>query len=137
MKALLIIPSVLVSLVSFPSWGLTMDDLVKRAGRYYEKFTAVPFTGEIEGMWKGSFRKGKREGSWESYYHRGQLLSKGDYENGREDGVWEYYHDNGQLHSKGAFKSGKKDGSWVGYNQDGIVNIDRTGTYRNSVKVSE
>ena len=29
MRTLFIIPLVLMSLVSFPSWGLTMDDLVK------------------------------------------------------------------------------------------------------------
>ena len=35
MKTLLIIPLVLMSLVSFPNWGLTMDDLVKRDGLWY------------------------------------------------------------------------------------------------------
>ena len=46
MKPLFIIPLVLMSLVSFPSWGLTMDDLVEREGLYYEKFTDIPFTGK-------------------------------------------------------------------------------------------
>ena len=32
MKSLFIIPPVLMSLVSFPSWGLSMDDLVQREG---------------------------------------------------------------------------------------------------------
>ena len=46
MKTLFIMPVVLISLVSFPSWGLTMDDLVSRAGLYHKKFTDIPFTGE-------------------------------------------------------------------------------------------
>ena len=62
---LFIIPLVLMSLVSFPSWGLTMDDLVERDGLYYEKFTVVPFTGEInEWLERGTFKGGYKEGSW-------------------------------------------------------------------------
>ena len=62
---LFIIPLVLMSLVSFPSWGLTMDDLVERDGLYYEKFTVVPFTGEInEWLERGTFKGSYKEGSW-------------------------------------------------------------------------
>ncbi len=35
MRTLFIIPLILLSLVSFPSWGLTMGDLVERGGLYY------------------------------------------------------------------------------------------------------
>ena len=48
MRTLFIIPLVLMSLVSLPSWGLSMDDLVQREGLYYQKFTDVPFTGEVD-----------------------------------------------------------------------------------------
>ena len=48
MKTLFIIPLVLMSLVSSPSWGLSMDDLVERDGLYYKKFTDVPFIVEID-----------------------------------------------------------------------------------------
>ena len=48
MRTLFIIPLVLISLVSLPSWGLSMDDLVQREGLYYQKFTDVPFTGEVD-----------------------------------------------------------------------------------------
>ena len=64
MKSHSIIPLVLMCLVSFPSWGLTMDDLVQREGLYYQKFTDVPFTGEIdEGLERGNFKNGKTEGT--------------------------------------------------------------------------
>ena len=66
-----------MSLVSFPSWGLTMDDLVIREGLYYKKFTDVPFTGKIEGVTKGSFKTGKRNGQWVGYDQTGQLSFKG------------------------------------------------------------
>lgn len=48
MKTLFIIPLVLMSLVSSPSWGLSMDDLVERDGLYYKKFTDVPVIVEID-----------------------------------------------------------------------------------------
>ncbi len=64
MRTLFIIPLVLMSLVSFPSWGVASEDLVIRAGLYYEKFTATPFTGELdEGLQRGSIKNVKREGS--------------------------------------------------------------------------
>ena len=52
-----------MSLVSFPSWGLSTDDLVYRVGHNYEKFTATPFTSEVdEGLRRGSFNNSKRHG---------------------------------------------------------------------------
>jgi len=113
MKSLLIIPLVLMSLVSSPSWALSMNDLVRRAGLYYEKFTATPFTGEVdEGQEKGSFKNGKREGSWEHYWDNGQLFSMGDYKNGKREGFWVYY-------------------------DKGVVFELWTGTYKNDVRVSD
>tara|TARA_B110000211_G_scaffold155918_1_gene176759 strand:+ start:342 stop:458 length:117 start_codon:yes stop_codon:yes gene_type:complete len=35
---------------------MTLDDLVEREGLYYEKFTDVPFTGEVTGRKQGSFK---------------------------------------------------------------------------------
>ena len=45
-----------ISLLSSPSWSMTLDDLVEREGLYYEKFTDVPFTGEVTGRKQGSFK---------------------------------------------------------------------------------
>ena len=68
---------VLLSL-SFPSFGLTLEFFVIRDGLYYEKFTDVPFSGEIdEGLERGEFEDGKREGPWVGYYDNGQLYRKG------------------------------------------------------------
>ena len=74
MRTLFIIPMVLMSLVSFPSWGLSMTDLVYREGLYYEKFSNVPFTGEVnQGLQKGKFEGGKEHGTWLEYWENGQL----------------------------------------------------------------
>ena len=50
MRTLFIIPLVLMSLISSPSWGLDVGDLVIRDGLYYKKFSDVPFTGEVDGF---------------------------------------------------------------------------------------
>ena len=120
MKPLFIIPLVLMSLVSFPSWGETMDDLWEMNGIYHKKHTEVPFTGEIEG-------KSKVDG----------VFSSGKFENGKMEGFWFGYYDNGQLNFRGKFKNGKKEGSWEDYNYDGSVWYPGTGTFKNGVKVSD
>jgi len=88
-----------------------MDDLVKREGLFYKKFTDVPFTGEVTGRHQGSYKNGKKDGPWVSYW------------------------DNGQLDSKGTYKDGKKDGPWVSYLKDGTVYESSTGTFKDGEKV--
>jgi antitoxin component YwqK of YwqJK toxin-antitoxin module len=126
-----------MSLVSFPSWGLTLEDLVQRDGLTYQKFTSTPFSGEVEGIWSGSYKKGKREGYWYIYYPTGVLLSKGHYKNGKKFGTWETYHDNGQLFSMGDYENDKEEGYWVNYYPDGSFSSHFSGTYKNGVKVSD
>ena len=102
-----------ISLLSSPSWSMTIDDLVNREGLYYQKFTDVPFSGNVTGHEQGSIENGKREGGWVSYY------------------------DNGQLESKGNYKNGKQEGIWVRYEENGTVWKEETGTYKNDVKISD
>jgi antitoxin component YwqK of YwqJK toxin-antitoxin module len=157
-------PILLVTLL-FPSFalaasrGLEMDDLVERGGLYYEKFTDVPFSGKIEGLERGSFKDGKQDGPWVSYYENGQLYGKGTWKDGKQDGLWVSYYKNGQLYGettfkdgvndgplvsyyedgqlseKGTYKDGERDGPWVGFNKDGTVNEEWTGTFKDNVKV--
>jgi antitoxin component YwqK of YwqJK toxin-antitoxin module len=62
----------------------TMDDLVKRDGVYFKKFSDVPFTGNITG--EGSFKNGKMEGVWVTYNPDGIVNKKytGTYKNGKK-----------------------------------------------------
>ena len=137
MKNLFITPLVLLCLVSFPSWGLTLDDLVQRNGLYYKKFTSVPFNGEIEGQFQGSFKDGKKDGPWEAYWENGQLYYKGNFRNGKEEGSWVIHHSNGLLREKGVYKNGRKEGFWEWFLDDGSIWKDKTGTFKNGVKVSD
>ena len=105
---------VLLSL-SLPSFGLTFYDLIERDGLYYEKFTDVPFSGEIdEGLERGEFEDGKREGPWVFFYYS-----------------------NGQWLRKGAYKDGKREGPWVWYYIDGSVYKEGTGTFKDGVKIGD
>ncbi len=114
-----------------------MDDLVRREGTYYKKFSEVPFTGKTEGKEQGSFKNGLREGLWVGYHENGQLAYKGDYKNGNAEGSWVSYHDNGQLMYKGDYKNGRQDGYWMGYFNDGSVLTAITGTFKDGVKISD
>jgi len=156
-------PLLLVLLfLSFPSFGLTIYDLIERDSLYYEKFTDVPFSGEIdEGLERGELEDGKREGPWVGYWDNGQLWIKGAYKNGKHEGPWVFYWKNGQLHSKGVFKDGKEEGPWVeywdngqlrykgaykngkqegphiSYNIDGSIDTKETGTFKDGNKISD
>ena len=126
-----------ISLLSSPSWSMDYFDLIERNDLYYEKFSDVPFTGKVTGLAQGSFKNGQQEGVWVWYLPNGQLWGKGLFKNGQEEGAWVYYWSKGQLWLKGNYKNGKKEGAWVSYNEDGIVDKERTGTYKNGVKISD
>ena len=137
MKTLLLFPLLFLSLISTPCLSETMDELVKRDGIYYKKFTEAPFTGKVTGKVQGSYKNGSREGDWVHYHSNGQLKGKGSYKNGKLEGEWVHYHYNGQLAIKGSFKNGKEEGNWVSYKGDGTVNKQWTGTFKNGEKVSK
>jgi len=99
-----------ISLLSSPSWSVSSDDLVFRDGLYYQKFTDVPFTGEVSGWEQGVINNGKRDGAWVWYHENGQLWVKGNYKNGQREGAWFFYEPNGtvmELHT-GTYKDGYK-----------------------------
>jgi antitoxin component YwqK of YwqJK toxin-antitoxin module len=114
-----------------------MDDLVERDGIHYKKFSDVPFTGEIEGMWQGRIKNGVRNGPWLAYYDTGGLVYKGDYKNGEREGPWVSYWQNGQLFYKGEYKNDKREGRWVHYGENGDLSIDFSGVYKDGVKISD
>ena len=115
-----------------------IDELIEREGLYYKKFTDVPFTGKVDGEeQQGSFKDGKRDGSWINYYSNGQLCYKGEYKNGKRYGSWFYYYNNGQLNSKGNFWLDDKEGSWVFFYKDGFIDEELSGTYKNDIRISD
>ena len=59
--------------------GHKWNDLVRRDGIYYKKFTEVPFTGKTTGQLQVSFKNGKLHGPWIRYHDNGQLFRKWTY----------------------------------------------------------
>ena len=127
----------IVLLFSTLALGETMKDLVVMDGLYYKKFTDVPFTGKVTGEYQGSFKDGKRDGPWVSYYYNGQLKWKGNYKDGKVDGPFVSYWDNGTVQSQGTSKDGEMEGPWFSYNKDGTVDENWTGTFKNGKKISD
>ena len=78
-----ILAPILLMTLLFPTlaFGETIDDLVITNGLYYKKSTDAPFTGNTTGKSQGSFRNGKKLGSWVSYHDNGQVFSQGTYKN--------------------------------------------------------
>ena len=113
MRTLFIIPLVLMSLVSFQSWGETIDDIVLRDGLIYPKFSETPFSGNISGM------------------------AEGQVKNGLKEGLWIFWWENGQLGAKGLFVKSREEGYWIHYLEDGTLNKHLTGTYRHGINVSD
>tara|TARA_Y100000991_G_scaffold122240_1_gene92188 strand:+ start:46 stop:411 length:366 start_codon:yes stop_codon:yes gene_type:complete len=112
---------------------LTINELVKREGLYYKKFTNNPFNGEVLGKFSGKIKNGKSYGEWLIYHKNGQLWMKGIKKDGKMDGLWEFYSSNGQLWSKGEYKYGKKDGLWKFFNADDT--LKKTERYKDGVKI--
>ena len=120
MKYLIILSCLLFT---FVGWSKTInsDDLIisNQDGLFYEKFTDVPFTGNVTGERQGKISKGKREGEWLFYYESGQLERKVNYKDGKREGERLNYWDNGQLRSKSNFKDGRKEGERLIYHKNG------------------
>ena len=128
------------------------EDLVKRNGLYYKKFSDTPFTGKIDSLIaNGSFIGGKKHGIWVRYYQNGNLASKGEFKNGIEEGLWVEYHSYGQIYRKGIYKNGKREGVWIELDALGkrypIATITKingmhvftsgSGTYKNGIRVND
>ena len=136
-KLLITFFTVLFCLISSVGWSVESKDLIYRDGLFYKKFSDVPFTGKTTGKAQISYKNGKLDGSYVSYYSNGQLQLKGDFKNGKKDGSWVSYYNDGRVSSKGNLKNGYNEGYWVWYNEDGTIFERLTGTYKKGKKISD
>lgn len=128
------------------------EDLVKRNGLYYKKFSDIPFTGKIDNLiTNGSFIRGKKHGIWIRYYQNGNLAFKGEFKNGIKEGLWIEYHSNGKIYTKGIYKNGKREGVWIELDTLGkdypiatiseinsmFVFTNGSGTFKNGIMVND
>jgi antitoxin component YwqK of YwqJK toxin-antitoxin module len=150
MKKLLTILFLIVFSSNSVSETIRQDQLVEKDGVVYKSGSNQPFTGSImdvydnfqtmgtgtfkegkrDGMWisfwkngnvenEGVFKEGKKHGLFESFFENGQLKSKINYQMGEYNGSWEWFYPNGQIEQKGMFKNGKEEGRWEFYHENG------------------
>lgn len=75
--------------------AVDFNDVVKRNGIYYKKFSDVPIKRNTDDKLQ---KYGKRKDQYyEEYYSNGQLASKGIYRNDAKYSVWEWYNNDGKL----------------------------------------
>lgn len=59
---------------------------------------------------RSTYKAGKREGLSEEWYDNGQLKERATYKAGKPDGVFEYWYENGQLRQRTNLRAGVRDG---------------------------
>jgi uncharacterized protein len=82
---------------------------------------------------QGSYKEGKREGTWKYYYDNGNLNFSGKYIDDNADGKHSYYWDNGKLREEGFYIMGRREGEWYKFNYDGTLFL--TTTYKNGIEI--
>ena len=134
--------------------GKIIDGKQEGLWKYFRKSGQLESKGEYQngkrtGLWmffhpngdiseQGKFQNDKPEGEWVRYWDNRQLWVKQYFRYGLNDGPFISYHkENGQKHWQGNFRDGKKDGRWFVYREDGTVWDEKTGTYKNDVKVGD
>ena len=73
----------------------------------------IRYKGGDYGKW--TYKDGKLDGPYETYYKNGQLWIKCTYKDGKKGGPYEEYYENGRLFEKCTYKDGKEDGPYEGY----------------------
>ena len=145
MKYRFIIPLVIISLLSFPSWSepISENDLVQRGGLSYKKFTDIPFTGEVVYLYQGTllekktYKDGKLDGPFISFHPNGQLEFKVQYKDGKKHGLSVGYHPDGSIGYEGFWKQNSRDGLWKGFYSDGSIDPNLTGIWEDGRKVND
>lgn len=111
-------------IVSSLAWSkdISFDDLVERDGLYYEKFSDVPFTGNVVSRIQGRIIKGKQDGIWLIFDQDGKLSSKSNFRKGIADGQqFLYLHENGDLSATFTYKQGQLYGEYISYFKNGQI----------------
>ena len=102
-----------------------LDDLVKRNGVFFKKFSDVPFEGRLKPPNSGAFRRGLPEE--ELLFRRidGSLRERRSYSNGRPHGLWVNYDLNGNIFRQLNYKNGKWHGPYIRFDSKGQLTRKR------------
>lgn len=136
MNKILIILSFVVLASCAPN-EIPSRDLVERNGIKYEINSQTPFTGvsteyyldtiiknEFEDrvlLQRTTFKKGIKNGFYESFHLNGQLKVKENFKDGYRDGLLEEYGENGQLIRRNNYKNGNFHGVQERFSESGVL----------------
>lgn len=70
-----------------------------------------------------------------SYYAEDRPEEWAQYLDGRRHGECRRWHRDGTLRAEGRFEHGRMEGEWTWYLPDGSVDAERSGTYREGMRV--
>ena len=68
---------------------------------------------------KGDYRKGKRNGMWQSWYPNGTLWSETVFKMGVKEGATVTYYEDGMLRYNGFYKNDQRAGKWKLFDETG------------------
>ena len=88
---------------------VNFNNLVKREGIWFEKFSDNPYSGDVVGKEKGKMIKGQKTGEWISFFgYKNHFRVKGNYKKGKLHGKkLEFINSTGKLFRKEIYKKGK------------------------------
>ena len=55
---------------------------------------------------RGSFKKGKKDGPWETFHKNRQVAQTGHYKMGQKDGLWKWFDEDGKQTRELAYYAG-------------------------------
>jgi len=103
-------------------------------GEYVDGLEEGPWTYQLGDIKvEGSYKEGKRTGTWKYWYDNGNLNFEGSYLDDNADGKHIYYWDNGKVKEEGNYIMGKREGEWFKYNYDGTLFL--TTLYKNGIEI--
>ena len=130
MKALFLLPAVIVLVGCAEPNPRNLDTLVQQGEVYMDPETMEPYSGQVyefdpafEGfqdmvLEQGDLKDGLKDGPWE-HLANGQVNETGSYSSGKREGPWESYHENGRLGDRGLYLKNEREGPWEAYYEDG------------------
>ena len=115
MKKLLSILSICLVFVSCSPDRVLYDELTERGtdDKPTMYFEGKPFTGVAFDIWEdgqlhyeGTYKDGKQDGLFQTWYDNGQLAIRQNYKDGKYDGLFQSWYKNGQLEYERNYKDG-------------------------------
>ena len=105
-------------------YKIVEDDIVKQYNCYTNKL-----------LFKGHYKKGKKNGKGREYNKKGKLIFKGEYLNGLRNGEGKEYYGNDNLKFEGEYLNGLKNGKGKEYDYHGKLKFE--GEYLNGEKLEK